>query len=84
MSSDNTDGSSTSELPRAWHQISKSYTLQGVLGQGSYGTVMKGVCKSTGAVAAVGVAAAITDADVAALPSVTLGAQGATVVLIGR
>ena len=48
MSSDNTDGSSTSELPRAWHQISKSYTLQGVLGQGSYGTVMKGVCKLTG------------------------------------
>lgn len=48
MSSDNTDGSGTSELPRAWHQIAKSYTLQGVLGQGSYGTVMKGVCKLTG------------------------------------
>ena len=48
MSSDSTNGSSTSELPRAWHQIAKSYTLEGVLGQGSYGTVLKGLCKSTG------------------------------------
>ena len=48
MSSEYTSSSSTSELPRAWHQIAKSYTLEGVLGQGSYGTVMKGVCKCTG------------------------------------
>lgn len=48
MLSENTIESSTAELPRAWHQISKDYNLDGVLGHGSYGTVMKGVCKATG------------------------------------
>ena len=48
MGSDPVDIPSGAELPRAWHLIAKSYTLDGVLGQGSYGTVMKGVCKVTG------------------------------------
>lgn len=48
MGSDPVDMLSGTELPKAWHLIAKSYTLDGVLGQGSYGTVMKGVCKVTG------------------------------------
>ena len=48
MRSDPVDNLGGADLPRAWHLIAKSYTLDGVLGQGSYGTVMKGVCKVTG------------------------------------
>ena len=48
MGSDPVDMLSGTELPKEWHLIAKSYTLDGVLGQGSYGTVMKGVCKVTG------------------------------------
>ena len=48
MSFDNTNRSSASELPKVWQQIANSYNLGGILGQGSYGTVMKGVCKLTG------------------------------------
>ena len=42
-----------SDLHKDWNVIAKSYTLDGVLGQGSYGTVMKGVCKITGQVVAI-------------------------------
>ena len=48
MSSDPVDILSGADLPRAWQFIAKSYALDGILGQGSYGTVMKGVCKVTG------------------------------------
>ena len=53
MSSDPIDILSGADLPRAWQFIAKSYTLDGILGQGSYGTVMKGVCKVTGQAVAI-------------------------------
>ena len=53
MRSEPTDNLSGLDLPRPWQFIAKSYTLDGVLGQGSYGTVMKGVCKATGQAVAI-------------------------------
>ena len=39
--------SNTKPQDERWNLVAKTYDLKEVLGQGSYGTVMKAVCKKT-------------------------------------